>query len=62
MPWSCTTPRPNISTPPEPQRPLTGALPAAVLWDMDGTLVDTEPYWVAEERSLVDSARRGVDR
>jgi HAD superfamily hydrolase (TIGR01509 family) len=29
-------------------------LPAAVLWDMDGTLVDTEPYWMAEERSLVE--------
>jgi len=32
---------------------VTGPLPAAVLWDMDGTLVDTEPYWMAEERSLV---------
>jgi HAD superfamily hydrolase (TIGR01509 family) len=32
---------------------MTGALPAAVLWDMDGTLVDTEPYWMAAERSLV---------
>ena len=31
--------------------PLT--LPAAVLWDMDGTLVDTEPYWFAAERDLV---------
>jgi len=29
-------------------------LPAAVLWDMDGTLVDTEPYWMAAERSLVE--------
>ncbi len=29
------------------------SLPAAVLWDMDGTLVDTEPYWIASERSLV---------
>lgn len=29
-------------------------LPAAVLWDMDGTLVDTEPYWFASERDLVE--------
>jgi HAD superfamily hydrolase (TIGR01509 family) len=29
--------------------------PAAVLWDMDGTLVDTEPYWVAVETELVES-------
>ncbi|MEZ2391580.1 HAD family hydrolase [bacterium RCC_150] len=27
----------------------------AVLWDMDGTLVDTEPYWIAAERFLVES-------
>ncbi|WP_203337942.1 HAD family hydrolase [Nocardioides limicola] len=27
-------------------------LPAAVLWDMDGTLVDTEPYWIATEFEL----------
>jgi len=26
----------------------------AVLWDMDGTLVDTEPYWIAAERALVE--------
>ncbi|WP_235020149.1 HAD family hydrolase [Ruania rhizosphaerae] len=25
---------------------------AAVLWDMDGTLVDTEPYWIAVEMEL----------
>jgi HAD superfamily hydrolase (TIGR01509 family) len=28
-------------------------LPAAVLWDMDGTLVDTEPYWIEAEQALV---------
>ncbi|GAA4354876.1 HAD family hydrolase [Angustibacter luteus] len=34
--------------------PPESALPAAVLWDMDGTLVDTEPYWIAEEHDLVE--------
>jgi HAD superfamily hydrolase (TIGR01509 family) len=29
------------------------ALPAAVLWDMDGTLVDTERYWITAEYELV---------
>lgn len=29
--------------------------PAAVLWDMDGTLVDTEPYWMTAEHELVES-------
>lgn len=31
------------------------ALPSAVLWDMDGTLVDTEPYWIVAEHELVES-------
>mgnify|MGYP000418614109 CR=1 FL=1 len=36
------------------QRPTP---PAAVLWDMDGTLVDTEPYWIEVEHEL--AARHG---
>ncbi|MCU1444050.1 MAG: hydrolase [Cryobacterium sp.] len=35
--------------------PAGTALPAAVLWDMDGTLVDTEPYWMRAETDLVES-------
>ena len=27
---------------------------AAVLWDMDGTLVDTEPYWIEAEYDLIE--------
>lgn len=33
--------------------------PAAVLWDMDGTLVDSEPYWHVAERRIV--AEHGID-
>ncbi|MEO8094052.1 MAG: HAD family phosphatase [Pseudolysinimonas sp.] len=29
--------------------------PAAVLWDMDGTLVNTEPYWISAETELIES-------
>ena len=32
------------------------SLPAAVLWDMDGTLVDTEPYWLRAESDMVHAA------
>ncbi len=28
--------------------------PGAVLWDMDGTIVDTEPYWMACEFELAE--------
>ncbi|WP_435768766.1 HAD family hydrolase [Nocardioides sp. SYSU DS0651] len=30
-------------------------MPAAVLWDMDGTLVDTEPYWMATETAIAEA-------
>ena len=31
-----------------------GVGPAALLWDMDGTLVDTEPYWMLAETELIE--------
>ncbi|WP_456844877.1 HAD family hydrolase [Cellulomonas sp. P5_C6] len=31
------------------------AAPSAVLWDMDGTLIDTEPFWIAAEIELVEA-------
>ncbi|MBM7830555.1 HAD superfamily hydrolase (TIGR01509 family) [Agromyces cerinus] len=34
---------------------MTTRLPAAVLWDMDGTLVDTEQYWMAAETELMEA-------
>ena len=38
-----------MTAPSQPPR-----LPAAVLWDMDGTIVDTEPYWMRAETALVE--------
>ncbi|MCS5497000.1 HAD family phosphatase [Cnuibacter physcomitrellae] len=34
---------------------MTAPLPAAVLWDMDGTIVDTEPYWMSVQGEMVKS-------
>ena len=44
---------PSSNTPPAA---LSATLPAAVFWDMDGTLVDTEPYWIAAEHAIVEEA------
>jgi HAD superfamily hydrolase (TIGR01509 family) len=33
---------------------------AAVLWDMDGTLVDTEPYWIEREFEIVAEHGNGA--
>ena len=37
-----------------------GRVLRAVLWDMDGTLVDTEPYWIAREHEIVDQYGNGA--
>lgn len=33
---------------------LFNRLPKAVLWDMDGTLIDSEPHWLRSERQLAE--------
>src|SRR4051812_3392235 len=33
---------------------MGGHLPAAVLWDMDGTLIDSEPVWIDSQVRLVE--------
>ena len=33
--------------------PVNSALPAAVLWDYDGTVVDTQPVWLQVERDIM---------
>ncbi|MEO6414237.1 MAG: HAD family hydrolase [Pedococcus sp.] len=47
---------PHQSTSSEHLSPAVDALPAAVFWDMDGTLVDTEPYWINAEHTIVEEA------
>ena len=46
-----------ISTPAQNELTLQ-----AVLFDMDGTLVDTEPYWIAAEYALVESFGGTLER
>ena len=41
----------EMDSAPRTTRPTV--LPAAVLWDFDGTLADSERYWIAEEYALV---------
>ena len=47
---------PPASVPSEDSSPVGAGLPAAVFWDMDGTLVDTEPYWINAEHAIVEEA------
>lgn len=48
----------SSSVQPRLQAVTLSQLPAAVLWDLDGTLIDSEPYWFAAEMDL--TARFGV--
>lgn len=38
---------------PVPDAPGETRLPGAVLWDLDGTLIDSEPYWIEAEHDIV---------
>jgi HAD superfamily hydrolase (TIGR01509 family) len=47
---------PHIGTPAENSTPDGGLRGLqGVLWDMDGTIVDTEPYWIRAEKELVEA-------
>lgn len=45
----------SSSVPNALQLPSASGPLQAVLWDMDGTIVDTEPYWIQAEKDLVRS-------
>ena len=34
---------------------MSAEYPKAVLWDLDGTIIDSEPYWLISEQRLVES-------
>jgi HAD superfamily hydrolase (TIGR01509 family) len=34
---------------------VSAEYPKAVLWDLDGTIIDSEPYWLISEQRLVES-------
>ncbi|UOQ61015.1 HAD family phosphatase [Leucobacter rhizosphaerae] len=38
---------------------LADAVPSAVLWDMDGTVIDSEPLWLAAELTML--SRYGIE-
>lgn len=43
----------NFAT--HPAQLHTNLLPEAILWDMDGTLIDSEPFWQAAEFDIVQA-------
>ena len=45
----------DTATQHDASRPHEAHAPRAILWDMDGTVIDTEPYWMEAETQLVES-------